>query len=353
MRSVPFVVFAIALPLIAQVPPPKFGEKIEVNLVLLDAIVTDSRGNQILGLDKSDFAVKENGVEQPVDSLEYFTNRQLLTAPEEKAPFKVERIHEERYFIFFFDKPGVPGDTELYDRLFLARNAVRDFVDREIKPGDVIAVVGHDVRLKVYSDFTNDKQRLERAIDDVVRFGRGLTTAPKNGGPSILREVDSGRMLAGTGTVYEALDALGDALRPIRGRKNVVLFSAGILEPGEEVRDGLILNESRFYQPMIRSLNRANVTVFAASLWNDPTFIPAVHQTLQRIANETNGEYFPYTVSYGPTLNRIEQINNGYYLLGYYTRHPKGTSGWQRVQVSVRNHPEMRVKAREGYAYGE
>jgi len=87
----------------------KFGEKVDVNLVLLDAVVTDSRGNQILGLDKDDFVVKENGIAQPIDSVDYFTNRQLLNEPESKAAFKVERVHDQRYFVFFFDKPNSGG----------------------------------------------------------------------------------------------------------------------------------------------------------------------------------------------------------------------------------------------------
>src|ERR1051325_5970107 len=95
---------AVAPSLIAQ-EPPKFGENVEVNVVLIDAVVTDRGGHQILGLDKSDFAVKENGVEKTIDSVDYSTNRKLLNTPEEKAPFKVEQVHEERYFIFFFDKP--------------------------------------------------------------------------------------------------------------------------------------------------------------------------------------------------------------------------------------------------------
>src|SRR6266550_694047 len=85
----------------AQQQSPPYGEKVDVNLVLLDAVVTDARGNQILGLDKNDFVVKENGVPQDIDSVDYFTNRRLLSSPESKAAFKVERVHEQRYFIFF------------------------------------------------------------------------------------------------------------------------------------------------------------------------------------------------------------------------------------------------------------
>src|SRR5258708_4343220 len=97
----------VAAPLFAQQPPQNpqpFGERVDVNLVQLDAIVTDSRGNQMLGLGKDDFVVRENGQPLPVDSVDYFTNRRLIDAPQSAPNFKLERVHDERYLIFFFDK---------------------------------------------------------------------------------------------------------------------------------------------------------------------------------------------------------------------------------------------------------
>ena len=69
-------------------------------------------------------------------------------------------------------------------------------------------------------------------------------------------------------------------------------------------------------------------------------------------AAETSGEYFRYNTSFEPALKKIEQRNNGYYLISYYGHHPKGTSGYQRVQVATKSR-ELRVQSREGYVYGE
>ena len=75
-----------AIPLTAQqAPHTQFGEKVDVNVVLVDAIVTDSTGHQILGLDKNDFVVTENGQPQKIESIDYFTNRKLLNATEQNA----------------------------------------------------------------------------------------------------------------------------------------------------------------------------------------------------------------------------------------------------------------------------
>lgn len=340
----------LAVPAIGQ-EQPGFQEKLDVNLVLLDAIVTDNKGNQILGLTKDDFVVRENGVAQNIDAVDYFTNRTLLDAKEGSAPFKVEQGNEQRYFVIFFDKPQ---DNQLFDELAQARAAARRFIDERMRGGDHLAIVAHDVRLKVFSDFTTDKRQLRAALDESAKFGPGALTAPAGNDASILRDISRSKLMDRTGTVYEAIELLGEQLHSIRGRKNVILFSPGIVEMGETVRDGIRLNKSRYYDPMIHTLNEANVAVYPVQLQRNITGndLPVVHQTLESIAADTSGDYFRYNTSFDPAFKRIEQTNNGYYLISYYSPHARGTSGYQRVEVSLRS-PGLRVKSREGYSYGE
>jgi len=338
------ILCALALPLFAQQP---FEEKIDVNVVLLDVIVTDSRGNQILGLAPDDFIVKEDGVQQTLDSVDYYTNRRLLDSREENAPFKVEKIRNERYFIFFFDKPSDAG--VLFDQLTLAREAVRNFIRNDMLEGDRVAIAAHDVRLKIYSDFTSDKKQLEKALNETSRFGRGLDRPASDDG--ILQHVDRGAMINHTGRVYEALDVLADGTRYIRARKNLVVFSPGIVDDGETVRNGVITNRSHFFDTMLESLNAANVSVYSVQLQRDVDTTPVFHQRLEEMASATGGHYFRFNTSFTTPVDRIENVNNGYYLLSYRTRHGKGEHGFQKVKVSVRN-PEFRVIARSGYQYG-
>ncbi|HJQ38058.1 MAG TPA: VWA domain-containing protein [Thermoanaerobaculia bacterium] len=338
------LLFLLALPLAAQQP---FEEKIDVNVVLLDVIVTDARGNQILGLTKDDFIVKENGSPQTLDSVDYFTNRRLLDSREQDAPFQVEKIRNERYFIFFFDKPN--DNSSLFDGLSAAREAVRQFLRNDMLEGDRVAIVSHDVRLKVFSDFTSDKKQLEKALNESARFGRGLDRPSSDNG--ILQNIDRAAMVGRTGRVYEALDVLADAVRPIRARKNLVLFSPGILEESETVRSGVIVNRSRYLDPALHALNAANVSVYGVQLQRDVDNTPVFHQRLEELSNTTGGQYFRFNTSFTAPLDRIENTNNGYYLLTYRSRHGKGEKGFQKVNVTVRN-PEFRVISRSGYQYG-
>jgi VWFA-related protein len=342
---------AVATIALAQEPSPQqtqpqFEQKVDVNLVMLDAIVTDRKGNQIVSLDKDDFIVTENGKEQAIDTVEYFTNRKLLTAQEKNAPFKVERLRDDRYYVIFFDKPP---DSQLFERLVLARRAAHDFVDKQMKPGDMVAIVAHDVRLKIFSDFTADKKKLNAAIEQSALWSTGLTKPSGEAGPSMLAHLSDDRIINQTGTVYEALDAIGDSLRSIHARKELILFSAGILEIGEEIRGGMVVGQSSFYEPMIRSLNEADVAVYAINLLDYPNQPAYVHQTLERMAMETNGDYFRFNTSFTPALKRIESSTNGYYLISYYTKHSAGATGFQKVNVALRN-PEFKIRARQGYS---
>jgi VWFA-related protein len=339
---------ALALPALAQTQQP-FQEQIDVNAVLIDAIVTDPKGNQILGLTKDDFVVKENGVAQTIDSVDYRTNLTLLTEREDNAPFKVERVNEGRYFVLFFDKPDDIGAS--FDKLSLARKGARDFIRDEVAPGDLVAIVGHDVRLKIYSDFTSDKKQLERALDQVMQRGKGLMQAPAGDGPSILRNLDAGALMDDSGRLYVALDVLADALKPIRGRKNLVLFSNGMRDSEEFVGGGLILSRSRFFDPMLQSLNAANVTVYGLQMQEDFGLQPLIHQRLEEIATATGGDYYRFNTTFTPALKRLENKNNGYYLITYRSRHPKGDTGFQKVDVSLKT-TDLRLTARRGYQYG-
>jgi len=337
----------VATAALGQQTPP-FGEKVEVNVVQLDAIVTDSTGHQILGLGKDDFVVTENGAPQKIDSVDYFTNRRMVDQPESKATFKADRMRDERYFVLFFDKPS---DNAMWSQLVRARSAAADFVNTQMKPADRVAVAAHDVRLKIFSDFTSDKKQLLRALDDATSFGLGITSkANAAGDASILKNVDMNRMINHTGTVLEALDTLADATRPIKARKDLVLFSAGILTPDQTIRDGVALNESRYYQAAREALNTADVAVYAVSMQEEPNLTPAVHQTLEEITADTNGTYFRFNTSFKPALKKIENETNGYYLISYYAPKRSG-SGFQKVEVRTAN-PAFRIRAREGYSFG-
>lgn len=326
-----------------------YGDKVDVNLVLVDATVTDHQGNQILGLDKNDFIVKENGVEQRIDSIDYFTNRRLMSGPESAAAFKVERVREERYFILFLDKSApqyrvnstAPSLLVTSELLRAKESAIR-FIEKELQPNDLVAVAGYDARLKIYSDFTNDHAKLKDALNKSITYATGLKThEPGTSGPSILRNLNTRSMMSKTGRVQDAVALLADSLRPIPARKVLVLFTTGIGRVGG--------TDESYYRPMARALNKSNVSVYPINLLREQRDFNT-DSMLSRLASETGGEYSHLAINFDTPLKRVENENNGYYLLSYYADKKKKTrDGYQKIEVSLRN-PEFRVKAREGYS---
>ena len=91
-----------------QEQPPAEGQfegRVDVNEVLLDVLVTDSRGNVIVGLGKDDFVVKENGKPVSLSGVTFYSNRRLVesSAALAKSGVSTEQVPEDRFFILLFE----------------------------------------------------------------------------------------------------------------------------------------------------------------------------------------------------------------------------------------------------------
>src|SRR5262249_22711388 len=151
----------------------RFGEKIEVREVLLDALVTDAQGHVIVGLGKNDFAVRENGKPVELTSVTFYSNRRLLTGSSvlAKKGINVDQVPEDRYFILFWNdqKANAADAPVLLTQQVEAGKRAKEWVGAEVLPNDWVAVVSYDVKLKVHQDFTHDHRLLAAAIDDAVK----------------------------------------------------------------------------------------------------------------------------------------------------------------------------------------
>lgn len=349
--AIPTVLFLFTISLSAQ--EPALREDVDVNLVLVDATVTDRSGNQILGLDKNDFIIKEDGVVQTIESVDYFTNRRLLTSREDQAAFKVERVREERYFVLFFHKfLAPPASLNFQSQLVRARQGALEFIENQLLPEDKVAIAGFDSRLKIYADFTSDKNVLRTALDDATSFSNGIAKKPAYSSDelSLFTSLDTREMINRTGRIYDGIEVLAEALPELAARTVMVLFTPGIGQVSDS-NPVFLDNQETWYEPMLRALNKRNVSVYTVNLLRDPGFYPQ-EQNLSRLASETGGEYYRGFVSFETPLRQIENENNGYYMISYYTDRPKDQSGYQKIDVALKN-TEFRIKAREGYAWGE
>jgi len=347
---------AVALP--AQEPPTgQFEERLEVNEVLLDVLVTDREGNVIVGLGKDDFQVEEARQPVEVQGVTFYSNRRLLQSAQDPQRLGVDpaQVPEDRFFILLFhdqrsanvDAPGL-----LAQQLEAGKQAKR-WVREDMLGNDWVAVASYDAKLKVHHDLSHDRDALSRAIDAAVS-GRDpggnwpSRVEAAEAVPSLLRGLPRGNELRDrTTTIYDGLQVLAEAAGGVRGRKNLLLFTIGF---GRLDRFGQYVPDPRYYAPTKEALNDNNVAVYAIDLAPAGTE-HAMASAMNHIADETGGRYYFNFTSFISPLRQLSTDNNGYYLLAYTSVNPAGQRGYREVSVKTRN-PEFRVRAREGYRYG-
>lgn len=355
--------FALA-PLAAQppatpeaTPQPQAGfeGKVNVNEVLLDVLVTDAKGDVIVGLDKGDFRVEENGRPVELTGVTFYSNRRLVESSQAAAQKKlrVDDVPEDRYFILFFDDQKNTADDapELLSKQLDAAKRAKGWIDGELLANDWVAVVSYDNRLKVQQDFTHDKGALIEAVDDAMRGrereGNYPSRLSKDGAPSLFAALPKGDELRSkTPNIYEAMQEVARAAGNVRGRKNLLVFTYGF--PGRVNNFGAFVPDQLYFEPTVQALNSSNVATYTIDL-TPPGVQHPLSDAMNRMAFDTGGHYYFNIANYSTTFDQIAHENNGYYLLSYSSDAAARKPGFQEVKVTATN-PEFRVKTRKGYA---
>ncbi len=339
-------------------PQGQFEGEVTVNEVLLDVLVTDAKGNVILGLDKSDFVVTENGKAVELTGVTFYSNRRLVESSPAlaKQGISVEQVPEDRYFILLFEdqKDTAQEAPRLLSQQMEAAKRARGWIEGELLPNDWVAVASYDTRLKVQQDFTRDRKALIAAVGDALKGkdpeGNYPSRIDVSKGPSLLAGLPKGEELRNrTPNLYEAMQALARSAGNVRGRKNLLLFTFGL--PGRLDPFGQYVPDKRYFEPTVRALNASNVAAYTLDL-TPPGVEHTLSDSLNKLAHDTGGRYFFNVTNFSTPLDQVAQENNGYYLLSYRSEQPAGKSGFQEVEVDTTN-PEFRIKARRGYEYGK
>src|SRR5262249_44377872 len=108
----------------AQPPQPGATIKRESRLVLVDALVTDKKGNYVHDLSQNDFKVYEDNKEQEIVSFSA------------GADIAVQANAQKHYLILFFDNSSMAPPDQIQ-----ARGAAAKFVENNAGPDRLMAVV--------------------------------------------------------------------------------------------------------------------------------------------------------------------------------------------------------------------
>ena len=132
-------------------------EKIETNIVNVDAVVFNKKTGQIItGLKKGNFAIFENGVKKDISN---------FATPE--SPITVTLVLEySRWSELFGSAAGGRFEPGYYEVV----RPVAEFLTRFIKPpNDYASVIAFDIRPTPITDFTNDPKRLNDTVNILLR----------------------------------------------------------------------------------------------------------------------------------------------------------------------------------------
>jgi VWFA-related protein len=333
-----------ALSIRADAQEMKAEERITVERVLVDARVTDSRGEPIANLGRSDFHVRIDGVDAPVESAEWI--------PETEAARALADVEKPEVIVNESLEPPAPAGRliVLYFQTDFARTAIR--VGGEIKimsyadklldgldPEDRVAVLSFDSHLKFRLDFTNDKRRIQDAMRSAL-----LTDDPPQPQivpmPSLARHLPP-EVTRNATTTNKAFIALANALRAISGPKSLLLFGWGMGERG----GGGSIWMGWDYGAMRVALESARVTVFSLDITQADGHDLAVG--LDQVAGDTGGFYASTYNFPSIAMDRLEKTLAGHYELEV-RKVPSKTRGVHAIDVTVTKRGAT-VLARKSY----
>src|SRR5829696_7834502 len=158
------------------VPTPQVDDrsivKISTDLIQVDVTVTDKNGKVVGGLSREDFEVFENGKKQTISNLSFISrtaggatvNAGTARGPEAGPAAKevLTRSAVRRTIAIVLDDLNLSFLSVNH-----ARKALRRFVDEQMEPGDLVAIIRTGGAVGALQQFTSDKKLLHAAIDRI------------------------------------------------------------------------------------------------------------------------------------------------------------------------------------------
>ncbi len=306
--------------------------------------------------------------------------------------------------------------TDLTNLKQVREGAIK-YVREQITDADAVAVLSVTNNLRMLQSFTQDKAKLISALESAGLSSDSKSFEQKDLGENIdsLRDFlnnessapitsnaagsnEARKMIARTvlaqfirlrtalslqqaRPILAALAALAEGLRPIPGKKTLVLFSQGFVTPA--VLDWQV-------QSTIDIANRANVAIYiidsaglrgaaqatgalvpasplagVSAITNQEQRIKAVggetvfdnvrqegqsreYDILYRLSGDTGGKFLKGNNDIGQNLERINQEIQSRYTLAYRSTNQNFDGTFRKVKIEVRR-PDAQISSRSGY----
>jgi VWFA-related protein len=276
--------------------------RVNVDLVQMDVVVTDAKGNHISDLKPEEFEILENGKPQRITNFSFLAGEEVAKvastpAPAVKdkrtpappvAPARIAAGEASRTIAVVIDDLGVGEQS------FMAIHAALEkFIDQQVGPRDLVAIITTSGRLGALQSLTSDKRLLRAALNKFrsipnhrvgvrdsdftcewykhMTAGRG--SAPGDpmdedawltfgASQTKLLELENDHRSAYYGLLsLSSLRRLVDGLRELPGRRSILLFTEGLPLVRGEGRGDINSQVTDGYEAFLNHANRSGIVV--------------------------------------------------------------------------------------------
>jgi VWFA-related protein len=378
------LLFLAATPLVAQdQDSTAFTLKVDSDLVLTNVVVRDKKtGEVVRGLTANDFQVQENGKPQKIISFDFQSVDQAAPLNEATISGKAgsimgsknrvansEQLRNHRLIVMFFDITSM--QPEDLDR---AQEAARNYVNKQMQPADLVAVVSLDQSLSLDQDFTASKQLILNAVNAYSGTqGAGF----QSGATSTTNQVEDTTAFTPDEQEYNdvntdrelfAFEDISHSLAYINEKKSLLYFSGGIQRDGIENQASL--------HAAINAAVRANLSIYSvdargleaisplgdastgslrgtsgyngAALQNNLDSNFNTQEVMATLSSDTGGKAFFDSNDFSPAFQRIQQDTSAYYVIGFRSTDPTKDGRFRKLTIKI-NRPNVKLEYRPGY----
>jgi VWFA-related protein len=363
----------------------------------VDAVVTDKSGKPITDLKPEEIRILEDGKQQNITNFSYIVAEskkpplpQNSPAVADKtapllptAPIRPEQVR--RTIALVVDDLGLSFQSTYY-----VRRALKKFVDEQMQPGDLVAIIRTSGGIGALQQFTSDKRQLYAAIERVRWYMSGRSQigafAPMedNFGQSDEMEAANAELNRFREDVF-AVGTLGAVnyvvrgLKELPGRKSILLISDGftIYSRDDPTRNYRALDSLK---RLVDQAGRASVVIYTINATGlqtmnlsaeDNTGSRSAEQIEQQMSNrrsaafdsqeglsylaqETGGIAVRNTNDLSGGIKRVMEDQKGYYLIGFRpdesTFDPRtGRRTFHRLGLKVLRAGKYNVRMRNGF----
>jgi len=388
--------------------------RITTNLVQVDAVVTKD-GKPVPNLKAEDFEIFEDGRPQSITNFSYISNipgeasstaavvrppSQIdPTAPVVPAIIRPRDVH--RTMALVVDDLGMTAAS-----ISTARQQLRRFVNEELEPNDLVAIIRTGGEVGALQQFTTDKRLLLLAIDS-LRWNQCSRAGLHVFAPAGSEDPSGGGPCGGITPMANIRGTLGSlkfivkGMADLPGRKSLMLFSDSLpieeQEPSTQASaaaaaaaeasgsttstgDADFGNTTSYFgqlQKIAEMAIRGSVVIYAvdtrglqytgitaadrlpAGAARNPAIISNIISNRSRamvanregsdlIAKETGGFLIRNSNDFG--IKRVVDDQRGYYLVGYRPTDQSFNRQFHQIKIKVKR-GGMTVRTRQGF-YG-